>query len=119
MSYRDEHPVDLSPLVAELDARAARITEVVSQRIAESRGDTSRVVPLVLDVRRRLARAAIPCLLGAAASVAVVLMGNARKERPTDAFLLLMLEGNASATLVAQHHDPAVSDVLELLRRLP
>jgi hypothetical protein len=107
MSESEDPPVDLTPLTDHARWRAGRIESRVMQQIAAS-----------YSVRARLAGAALPALLAAAASVAVLLLTRPREAEP-DRFALLVVGPGPARSWVTLNRAPDLQEVRAMLGGIP
>ena len=131
-----EEPVDLSALAPELDRRASRTVDQLAARIASAGvSGATRLQPagsgasgsytaephapepsLAEAVRRRLARAALPALVAAAAACAAVLLSGKGRAGGDDAFVGLLLGGEGPLVgWVAENRRPDPAELLPML----
>src|SRR5262245_12003407 len=96
----DEPAVDLAPLERDTAARARRIQTALARRIL---GET---------VRQTLARWAVPALVAAAASIAVVVIGSRRPSG--DAFAAFVVPRGPAAAWVVLGRQPDIEEVVAM-----
>jgi hypothetical protein len=111
-------PVDLTPLRDEMARRASRVVARVVDRVAAARASAARRFELVDDVRRRLARLALPAALAAAALFAAALATQDRPVPPEPLASIVMSAGPARRW-VAQGDKPDAGAIAAAMRAVP
>ena len=96
----DEAPVDLGPLERDTRRRASRITTALARRIARDRA------------QQILARWALPALIAAAASIAVVFIGHGRSRG--EALAAFVLPRGPEAAWVTWGRPPDLAEVVTI-----
>lgn len=106
-----DDPLDLGALAADARTRAERITAAVTRRVAEARAPSPS---LAEQVRRDLARFAIPAMLAAAASLALALTGDAGGA-PLDRIARVIVPPSPLGRLVIQDRQPEIVELMVMM----
>lgn len=109
MSDADDR-IDLGPLAADAQRRAGRITSAVMQRISAARAPRR----LGDDVRRQLARFALPAALAAAASLMLV-YASAGRSGPMDRLARVLVPPSSLGRQLIQDQPPEIVELMVML----
>ena len=119
MTDISEERTDLTALREDAKRRATRITAGVMERVADARSHEASAYDLRAEVRRRLARLALPAALAAAASLAAVFLTSRAPAPRGDPFAFVVMgEGPATRWIVLDRR-PAMRELVMMVRSQP
>jgi hypothetical protein len=110
-------PLDLSPLAADRDLRAARMSARVLDQVTAFRRQQAQRDEVREGVRRRLARFALPGALAAVISfLAILATGTRETPRPEAGRFAMMVMGQTpAARWIALDQPPGIEELLQAM----
>lgn len=112
-------PLDLSPLAADRELRATRLTARVLGQVAAFREKAAQRDEVREGVRRRLARFALPGAIAAAISLVAILSSGSSGETPhpeVGRFALMVMGESPAARWIALDEPPGIEELLQAMR---
>ena len=113
-----EPPLDLSPLTADRELRATRLTARALGRVAAFRERAAQRDDVREGFRRRLASFALPGAIAAAISLVAVLTSDSTQTPQPDVgrFALMVMGETPPARWIALDQPPGIEELLQVMR---